>query len=96
MQKSRAVLWSALFLVIAPGTVAGLLPWAISGWNLEPAFFDFPAIRAIGILLIGLGLVPLVESFARFALKGLGTPAPILPTRHLVVSGFYRHVRNPM
>lgn len=96
MQKSRAVLWSALFLVIAPGTVAGLLPWAISGWNLEPAFFDFPAIRAIGILLIGLGLVPLVESFARFALEGLGTPAPILPTRHLVVSGFYRHVRNPM
>jgi protein-S-isoprenylcysteine O-methyltransferase Ste14 len=37
-----------------------------------------------------------VESFARFALKGIGTPAPVAPTRHLVVSGLYRHVRNPM
>ena len=27
---------------------------------------------------------------------GLGTPAPISPTRTLVVSGFYRYVRNPM
>ena len=32
----------------------------------------------------------------RFAIEGLGTPAPIAPTRHLVVTGFYRHVRNPM
>ena len=31
-----------------------------------------------------------------FALKGLGTLAPVAPTRHLVVSGLYRHVRNPM
>jgi protein-S-isoprenylcysteine O-methyltransferase Ste14 len=29
-------------------------------------------------------------------MKGLGTPAPVFPTRHLVVSGFYRHVRNPI
>ena len=32
----------------------------------------------------------------RFALEGLGTPAPIAPTQTLVVSGFYRYVRNPM
>jgi Phospholipid methyltransferase len=38
----------------------------------------------------------LLDSFARFALQGLGTPAPISPTRHLVVTGLYRHVRNPM
>jgi protein-S-isoprenylcysteine O-methyltransferase Ste14 len=29
-------------------------------------------------------------------LEGLGTPAPIAPTRNLVVTGLYRHVRNPM
>ena len=28
--------------------------------------------------------------------RGLGTPAPVLPPRHLVVTGLYRHVRNPM
>jgi protein-S-isoprenylcysteine O-methyltransferase Ste14 len=38
----------------------------------------------------------LLDSFARFALQGLGTPAPVFPTRHLVVTGLYRHVRNPM
>ncbi|MBZ5624476.1 MAG: isoprenylcysteine carboxylmethyltransferase family protein, partial [Acidobacteriia bacterium] len=25
-----------------------------------------------------------------------GTPAPVFPTRHLVVTGLYRYVRNPM
>ena len=38
----------------------------------------------------------LVDSFARFALQGLGTPAPIAPTRKLVVTGLYRYVRNPI
>jgi protein-S-isoprenylcysteine O-methyltransferase Ste14 len=52
--------------------------------------------RAAGIVLLVLGLVPLVESFARFVWKGLGTPAPIFPTRYLVVSGLYRYLRNPM
>jgi protein-S-isoprenylcysteine O-methyltransferase Ste14 len=28
--------------------------------------------------------------------QGLGTPAAVLPTRHLVVTGLYRYVRNPM
>jgi hypothetical protein len=37
----------------------------------------------------------LFDAFARFALQGRGTPAPPLP-EHLVVSGLYRHVRNPM
>jgi len=42
------------------------------------------------------GTLVLLDSFARFAMKGMGTPAPIFPTRHLVVSGLYRYVRNPM
>jgi len=46
--------------------------------------------------LILAGLPVLLDSFARFALQGLGTPAPIFPTRHLVVSSLYRYVRNPM
>jgi len=38
----------------------------------------------------------LLESFARFALEGLGTPAPVFPTRRLIATGLYRYVRNPM
>ena len=50
----------------------------------------------VGILVVAVSILALLESFARFALQGLGTPAPILPTRNLVVNGLYRYVRNPM
>ena len=96
MRKFFAIVGSLLFFVIAPGTVTGLLPWYISHGQFQPAFFGFDATRCAGAVLIVLGLIPLLESFARFALKGVGTPAPVFPTKHLVVSGFYRHVRNPM
>jgi len=46
--------------------------------------------------MVAAGLPVLLDSFARFALQGLGTPAPIFPTQHLVVSGLFRYVRNPM
>ena len=52
--------------------------------------------RMIGVVLIAAGLSLLLDSFARFAIHGLGTPAPVAPPKHLVVSGLYRYVRNPM
>jgi protein-S-isoprenylcysteine O-methyltransferase Ste14 len=50
----------------------------------------------VGAALVALGAAALLDSFARFAVRGVGTPAPVLPPRHLVVTGLYRHVRNPM
>lgn len=47
-------------------------------------------------MLIIAGVPGIVVSFVRFALEGFGTPAPIAPTRKLVVTGLYRYVRNPM
>src|SRR5262249_53394130 len=96
MRRVLAVLGSGLFLVIAPGIVVVLVPWLVSGWNVQELALRFPGIRVLGVLLILAGLPVLLESFARFALQGLGTPAPVFPTRHLVVKGFYRYVRNPM
>jgi protein-S-isoprenylcysteine O-methyltransferase Ste14 len=96
MRRALAVLGSALFLVIAPGIVVGLVPWWISKWIVQESALRFPFIRALGVLLILAGLPVLLESFARFALEGVGTPAPVFATRHLVVKGFYRFVRNPM
>ena len=94
MQKVSALIGSAIFLVIAPGTLAGLVPWWIGQWQEHPPFFAFANVA--GVVLLALGLVPLLESFLRFALEGLGTPAPVAPPQQLVVGGFYRHVRNPM
>ena len=91
-----AVLGSALFLIIAPGIVAGFIPWWISKWNVQAPFLGFVPLRALGALLLVVSVLVLLESFARFALQGVGTPAPVFPTRHLVVNGLYRYVRNPM
>ena len=91
--RTAAVLGSILFFFLAPGTVAGLIPWWITRWTLNGSP---PPMIAVGGLIIALGLAALIACFARFALEGLGTPAPVAPTKTLVISGLYRHVRNPM
>ncbi len=96
MRRVLAVLASALFLVVAPGTVALLVPWWICRWRVGAPLLGFSPFRIVGALLIAAGLPVLLDSFVRFAVKGLGTPAPVFPTCHLVVTGFYRYVRNPM
>jgi protein-S-isoprenylcysteine O-methyltransferase Ste14 len=95
-RRMFAILGTAAFLVLAPGTLAGLIPWWISHWHLRPPFLGFTPFRAIGVLLIAAGIAVVLEAFGRFALQGIGTPAPVFPTRHLVVQGSYRYVRNPM
>src|SRR5277367_5021686 len=95
-RRAFAVLGTAAFLLLAPGTVAGLIPWWISRWHLRPPFLGFTPFRAIGLLLMAVGIAVVLEAFGRFALQGIGTPAPVFPTRHLVVTGSYRFVRNPM
>src|SRR4029079_1040194 len=96
VRQAIAVLGSALFFAVAPSVLAGLIPWSITHWEFRPPFFHLQATRAVGMLLIAAGLPGLIDSFARFALQGLGTPAPIAPPQNLVVTGLYRYVRNPM
>jgi len=96
MRRLSAILGSFLFLLIAPGFVAGVVPYWISRWRSGAAYAGSSAIRILGALLIIFGIPLLLDSFTRFALQGQGTPAPVFPTKHLVVTGFYRYVRNPM
>jgi len=92
--RARAVAGSLVFLVAAPGIVAGLIPYGLTAWERDG---DVGAVLIVlGWLLIAAGLAALLPSFARFALQGLGTPAPVAPTERLVVGGLYRYVRNPM
>lgn len=73
-----------------------MVPWWITRWRIEDPTPYWAPLRFVGILLIIGGTAVLVHAFARFALEGLGTPAPIAPPQHLVVGGLYRYVRNPM
>ena len=96
MQRTTAVLGSAVFFIVAPCILAGLVPWWMTHWEFRPAFFNFELVRGVGVLLILTGVPGLVDSFARFALQGFGTPAPVAPPQKLVMTGLYRYVRNPM
>jgi protein-S-isoprenylcysteine O-methyltransferase Ste14 len=93
-RRVSALIGSFVFLWIAPATVAGYIPWVLTRWRVEAPLLGGPAGRWLGYLLLVAGAAVVVESFCRFA--GLGTPAPVAPTQHLVVSGLYRFVRNPM
>jgi protein-S-isoprenylcysteine O-methyltransferase Ste14 len=93
MTKARAAGGTLLFLVVAPGVVAGLVPWLLTRW--DSADPPWPLV-VVGALLVAAGVLVLLQAFARFVTEGLGTPAPVAPTERLVVGGLYRHVRNPM
>jgi protein-S-isoprenylcysteine O-methyltransferase Ste14 len=79
--------------VVVPGTVAGLIPWGLTGWDVRD---PWPPLQVVGVALIIAGVGVLLHAFLRFVVEGVGTPAPIAPTQHLVVGGLYRYVRNPM
>jgi protein-S-isoprenylcysteine O-methyltransferase Ste14 len=95
MRRTSAAAGSAAFFLLAPGVVAGLVPRWLTGWRVAEPPWPAP-VRALGGLLLLGAAAALVHSFVRFVVEGVGTPAPIAPTRHLVVGGLYRHVRNPM
>lgn len=93
--RLRAWVGTIVFLVIAPGIVAGLIPWLITGWNASwPGGWGW-LVAVVSAVLILAGVVVLLDAFVRFA-RADGTPAPPVPTAHLVVVGPYRFVRNPM
>jgi len=86
---------SVLFILFGgPGIGLVYLPLCITRFRLpngEPWWQ-----MALAAALILVGIAPGLESARRFIFVGHGTLVPTVPTEHLVVSGFYRYVRNPM
>ena len=87
---------SAIFFAVAPGVVAGLIPWWLTGWRIAEPMQVWAPLRVVGAVLTLAAALVLISAFVRFVIEGVGTPAPVAPTRHLVVGGLYRYVRNPM
>ena len=96
MRRPAAAAGSALFFAIAPGVVAGLVPWWVTRWRVRGPLAHWVPVRIAGLIMLIVGAIVLAQSFARFANEGRGTPAPVAPTERLVTGGLYRYVRNPM
>ena len=87
------VVRAALFIVLVPGSIAGWVPWYISGWQ-RPQLDT--ALGIVGAIFAVFGWFVLLWCAREFAVRGRGTPNPADPPRELVVDGLYRFVRNPM
>ena len=85
---------TVVFLFLAPGVVAGVIPWLLTRWEVDKAVW-LP-LRLAGGAILATSVGVLLHAFARFVVEGIGTPAPVAPTERLVIGGLYRYVRNPM
>lgn len=91
----RSVAVSVLFTLFGgPVPVLFLGPLALTGLRTVPGRPE-PVVN-VAYVLIALGLAILLGCISRFIFVGRGSLAPFLPPEHLVVSGLYRFVRNPM
>ena len=52
VQRTIAVLGSAIFFVVAPFTLAGLIPWSVTGWQLRPPFIGLELTRWLALWLL--------------------------------------------
>lgn len=92
---SRSAIVSVIFVIFGgPGILLVLVPRLITGFRL-PRGEPWWQAAGCAVVIVG-GLVPLLESVWRFVVVGRGSLVPGVPTEHLVVSGLYKYVRNPM
>lgn len=92
--SASAIAKTLVFTVFVPGTVAGYVPRRLRQDAAAPVT-GAAEWGAIAVIAIGVAIY-LHTAFWCFAVIGGGTPAPIAPTKILVVKGLHRFVRNPM
>jgi protein-S-isoprenylcysteine O-methyltransferase Ste14 len=87
------ILNTILFTIVVPGTVAILIPRWLLGGFFRP---ESSALTWLGVVVFLCGAAIYFRCAWEFAVRGLGTPAPIAPTKYLVTTALHRYVRNPM
>ena len=80
--------------IVVPTLILLLVEGSSVGWGLDGPGAAVPVL--LGAVLIAAGAALWVWTVRLFAQMGQGTLAAWDPTRHLVVTGPYGHVRKPM
>ena len=92
-RRAISIFNTAIFTLVVPGTVAVLIPmWLIGGFSRP----ENAPLTWIGAAVAATGAAIYFRCAWEFAARGLGTPAPIAPTKYLVTTALHRHIRNPM
>jgi protein-S-isoprenylcysteine O-methyltransferase Ste14 len=87
------ILNTILFTIVVPGTVAVYIPMRLAGGYSRP---QQGLLAWLGAVCVVIGAAIYFRCAWEFAVRGLGTPAPIAPTKYLVTTALHRRVRNPM
>lgn len=92
--------WSraAMYVLLADGVWIGLLVPVLANnqtGDWWPGWRD-PALFVVGVVLLLGGLALSVIASRELITRGRGTPLPMRPPQHLVQSGPYAGIRNPM
>jgi protein-S-isoprenylcysteine O-methyltransferase Ste14 len=87
------IIKTLIFTIFVPGTVAVYVPSLIIGGFTRPAS---GLMTWVGAVVITVGAAIYFRCAWEFAVRGLGTPAPIAPTKFLVTTALHRYIRNPM
>jgi protein-S-isoprenylcysteine O-methyltransferase Ste14 len=97
-----SVLKHLMAIILLPGVMTVAIPAFLldrQGYSFAATPLPFPLSvmpMLIGLALVISGLTLMFKTNDLFARVGKGTLAPWTPTKHMVVEGAYRHVRNPM
>jgi AhpD family alkylhydroperoxidase len=95
MRRPAAAVTSLAWFTAVGGTFGCLLPYLLNYWHFHQPLPRWWIGQAAGAVLICGGMIPVAGSFIEFFKAG-GTPVPAASPPRLVVSGFYRHLRNPI
>lgn len=90
--------WPAALASLAVGALFfSLWFWLLPQWlGFRLDAVDIAPWHWLAIIPSILGFAVAMRCVWDFGWTGHGTPAPFIPPRRLVITGFYRYVRNPM